>query len=141
MPARLLRARSRDKIGPVNGGRIGDGVGLIGFEPCRAMNDPNVIVGVDGNTDGLAEDPMIGQRLRPGEIDLEARRHHAGAVGTENNESDRRQRSAFHVAYYTLLGRNAHQREFLFFRGTIETCHIAAQDSVPNAQLLLQLRA
>ena len=42
------------------------------------MDDPDVIVRIDPHADGLAEHPVIGQRLRPQRIDFEARRLHAG---------------------------------------------------------------
>ena len=41
------------------------------------MDDPDVIVGVDPDADGLAEHPVIRQRLGPQRIHFEARRLHA----------------------------------------------------------------
>ena len=43
------------------------------------MDDPDVILRVDGDADRLPENPVIRQRLRPEGIDFEARRH--GRVG------------------------------------------------------------
>ena len=37
------------------------------------MNDPHVVLGVDRNPDGHAEQPLVGQRLRPQRVDLEHR--------------------------------------------------------------------
>jgi hypothetical protein len=37
------------------------------------MNDPDVVLCVDRNADGHAEQPLIGQRLGPQRIDLEER--------------------------------------------------------------------
>src|SRR5580698_5851391 len=66
------------------------------------MDDPHVILGIDRHANGLAEDPVIGQRLGPGEIDFEMRRRDVGGLHGECQESDARRRSAFHGNYYTL---------------------------------------
>ncbi len=42
------------------------------------MNDPDMILRVHRDADGLAHDPMVGQRLGPQRIDLEARRGDGG---------------------------------------------------------------
>ena len=54
--------------------RIGGGVLFTGFERPNAMNDPDVILGVGRDADGLAENPMIRERLRPVGVDFETRR-------------------------------------------------------------------
>jgi len=52
------------------------------------MDDPDVIVCVDGDADGLAENPVIGERLRPSEIDFEAWRKDRGRVrGAEKSHT------------------------------------------------------
>jgi hypothetical protein len=55
------------------------------------MDDPDVIVCVDGDADGLAENPVIGERLWPSEIDFEVRRKDRGGVrgGEEGHTSER----------------------------------------------------
>jgi hypothetical protein len=54
------------------------------------MDDPDVIVCVDGDADGLPENPVIGKRLGPSEIDFEARRSDRGGVrgGEEGGTSE-----------------------------------------------------
>ena len=54
------------------------------------MDDPDVIVCVHGDADGLAENPVIGERLGPSEIDFEARRKDRGGVrgGEEGHASE-----------------------------------------------------
>jgi hypothetical protein len=54
------------------------------------MDDPNVIVCVDGDADGLAENPVIGEMLGPSEIDFEAWRKDRGGVrgGEEGHTSE-----------------------------------------------------
>jgi hypothetical protein len=61
---------------------------LLGFERLLVvaerggapMDDPHVIVGVDPHANRRAEDPVIGQRLRPQRIHFEARRLHGSLV-------------------------------------------------------------
>ena len=54
--------------------RIGVACTSPGFERAGAMNDPDVILRIDRYADRLAEDPMIGQRLRPQRVHFESRR-------------------------------------------------------------------
>jgi len=58
----------------------GGGMQFTDFERAPAMNDPDVILRVDRDANGLAHDPVIGQRLGPQGIDLKARRHDTGGV-------------------------------------------------------------
>ena len=44
------------------------------------MDDPDIVLGVDRDADGHAEQPLVGQRLRPQRIDLEDRRFHHRAL-------------------------------------------------------------
>jgi hypothetical protein len=53
---------------------------FTGFERAGAVDDPDVVFGVDGKSDGLAEDPVVGKRLGPERVDFEARRHNAGGL-------------------------------------------------------------
>jgi hypothetical protein len=65
----------------LRGGRIGGGVLLAGFERTGAVDDPHVILRVDGDADGLAEDPVVGEGLGPEGIDFETRREDGGGLG------------------------------------------------------------
>src|SRR5262249_23481229 len=67
---RLLAARAGALVGR----------GFHGIERVGAVNDPDVIAGVDADANRLSEIPAVRQRLRPHRIDFEARRLH-GAVG------------------------------------------------------------
>src|SRR4029078_1269543 len=49
------------------------GWALRGLERARAMDDPDVLLRVDGHADRLSENPLVRQRLRPQRIDLEPR--------------------------------------------------------------------
>ncbi len=54
--------------------------GLIEFEHGRSglaawpMNDPDVIPRIDGDADGLTEDPMVGQWLPPERVHFKSGR-------------------------------------------------------------------
>src|SRR5262249_4478771 len=65
------RVRGRATLG---GRRFRSRVQLAGFERAGAVNDPDVILGVDRYADSLSENPMVRQRLRPQRIDFEPRR-------------------------------------------------------------------
>jgi hypothetical protein len=56
-----------------------DALLVVGKRRGAAMDDPDVIVGIDPDADRLTENPVIRHRLRPQRIDFEARRLH-GAV-------------------------------------------------------------
>jgi hypothetical protein len=60
--------------------RGGRRVDLARFERAGAMDDPDVVARVHGDADGLPENPLVGERLRPERIDFEARRLHAGRL-------------------------------------------------------------
>ncbi|MBN9554766.1 MAG: hypothetical protein J0H61_08850 [Alphaproteobacteria bacterium] len=64
---------------------IGFAAGAIGlhiFQRLRAMDDPDIVVLVHVQPDGVAHQPMVGQRLGPERIDLEFRHHDvAGILG------------------------------------------------------------
>ncbi len=70
---RRRRAALRD-------GWIGGGVLLAGFEGTDAVNDPDMTLQVGRNTDRLAENPVVGQRLGPIGVHFEARSHHRSGV-------------------------------------------------------------
>ena len=56
-------------------GRIELSATLVVMQPAgAAMDDPDVVLLVDPDADGPAEQPVVGQRLRPQRIDLEHRR-------------------------------------------------------------------
>ena len=61
-------------------GAVGLEVGFLGLERAWPMNDPDVIVRIDGQADGLADDPMIRQRLGPERIHFEPGRHHGAGM-------------------------------------------------------------
>ena len=42
------------------------------------MDDPDVVLRIDRHADGLPENPLVGQRLRPERIDFEPRRPDGG---------------------------------------------------------------
>ncbi len=63
---RLLAARA--------GAFVGGGFRRV--ERIGAMDDPDVIVGVDADADRLAEVPAVGQRLGPRRIHFESRSLH-----------------------------------------------------------------
>src|SRR5207247_7527501 len=52
---------------------IGRCVQLTLLERPRAMDDPDVVFVVDRHSNGLAQQPMVRQRLRPQRIDFESR--------------------------------------------------------------------
>jgi hypothetical protein len=58
------------------------------------MNNPNVILGVHGDADGSADNPMVGKRLRPHGINFEARsldaRSFRGCFSLEHGRTDRK---------------------------------------------------
>src|SRR5260370_16594193 len=62
----------------LRGRRFRRGVEFHGFESIGAMHDPNVVLGVHGNTHGGTDDPMVGKRLRPEGVDFELGRFYAG---------------------------------------------------------------
>src|SRR5712692_5330212 len=97
-PLRPLVARSRAAPGPDQvagliehqyrrGGAAALGDGRLQLEPLlvvvqpprAAVNDPDVILIVDPHSDGPAEQPMIGQGLRPQRIHFEHRRLDGGS--------------------------------------------------------------
>src|SRR5262249_51930666 len=53
---------------------------FLGFQRAGAVNDPDVVLGVDGNPDGIAHHPMIRQRLGPHGIDFEPGRRYGGSL-------------------------------------------------------------
>ena len=69
-----LKNRRRGRAA-LRDGRIGGGMLFAGFERTDAMDDPDVILRVGRNADGLAENPVVGQRLGPERIHFKARRH------------------------------------------------------------------
>src|SRR5204863_9061828 len=59
-------------------GRVGGGVYFSRFERAGSMDDPDVILRIDRYANGLAEDPVVRQRLRPQRVDFKPRRHDTG---------------------------------------------------------------
>ena len=59
-------------------GLLLDALLVVGERRRAAMDDPDVIVGIHPDADRLSEHPVIGHRLRPERIHLEARRLHRG---------------------------------------------------------------
>jgi hypothetical protein len=45
-------------------------VDFTGFERAGAMDDPHMVVRIYGHADGLAEDPVVRERLGPHRIDF-----------------------------------------------------------------------
>ena len=50
------------------------GVSFARLERARAVNDPDMILRVHRDADGLAHQPVVRQRLGPQRIDFESRR-------------------------------------------------------------------
>jgi len=69
----LLIEREHGRSGRAarSGRRILHAVGLLRFERARAMHDPDVVLGVHGDADCLADHPVIRERLRPHRIHFE----------------------------------------------------------------------
>src|SRR5215467_877968 len=66
----------RSRCAALSNLRFSRRVQLTCFERSRAVNNPNVILRIDGYADGLPLQPMVRQRLRPQWIDFEARGLH-----------------------------------------------------------------
>src|SRR5216683_3464609 len=54
----------------------------------RALEDPNMVVAVDREAADLADEPVIGQLLGPGRVDLVLRRPRIGLRGRSGGERD-----------------------------------------------------
>ena len=84
----------RRRRAALRGRRIGRRVHLARLERAGAMDDPDVVLGIDGHADRLAENPFVRQRLRPQRIDFEARRLNSGAAAlTAARRSSARERA------------------------------------------------
>ena len=68
------RRRQRSTSSAVGGSVASADLGARGERVGAAMDDPDVILGVDRNAGDRSEHPVVRQRLRPERIDLEARR-------------------------------------------------------------------
>src|SRR6185295_2323476 len=55
-------------------GWVGGGVGFTRLQRTAAVDDPDMVLRVHRDANGLAHDPVVGQGLGPQRIDLEARR-------------------------------------------------------------------
>ena len=78
--------RADDFSGGVEGHHRGGGVAafggrrilhrphLVGGQGAGPLNDPDIVLAVDRDARDLAQNPVVGQRLRPGRIDLVLRR-------------------------------------------------------------------
>ena len=51
----------------------------------RALNDPDMVLGIYGNAGGLSDDPVVGQRLGPCSVDRESR----NVLGASHNRRQR----------------------------------------------------
>ena len=67
---------------------------VVGERLRAAMHDPDVIALIGPHADGVAEHPVIRQRLGPREVDFEARRLHRAAGLRRDTPLDRRLRDA-----------------------------------------------
>ena len=59
--------------------RVLYGTCLVRGQGTRPLNDPDVVIAVDRDTGNLSEDPVVGQRSRPGRVD--SIRRHVGPLG------------------------------------------------------------
>src|SRR5712692_10310805 len=73
----LKNGRSRNTA--LRSRRFRGGVNFHGFVGIRSMDDPDMVLGVHGYTDGHAEDPMVGKRLRPKGVHFKLRRLDTGS--------------------------------------------------------------
>ena len=72
--ALLIELQHRRRGGAtLRGLRSGGGVLFTRFERSGAMNDPDVILVIHRDADGLAHDPVVGQRLGPQRIHFKSR--------------------------------------------------------------------
>ena len=72
----------------IGSGRIGGGVEFHAFESGSAVDNPDVILGVDGDADDVADDPMVGKRLGPEWLYFEARGLHSGSLNDGSSLKD-----------------------------------------------------
>ena len=64
--ARLIELENRRRrSAALRGGRIGGGMQLARFQRAGPMNDPDMVLRIDGDADGLSQNPVVRQRLRP----------------------------------------------------------------------------
>src|SRR5579862_7289025 len=61
-------------------GAIGSQIGLFWLQGAFAVNNPYVVTRIHRNADGLANHPVVRQRLRPERIDFEFWGHHPAGV-------------------------------------------------------------
>jgi hypothetical protein len=61
------------------------------------MDDPNVVLGIDSHSDGLAQDPVVREGLGPSQIGLEAGGDDAGGVGNSQENGSACHRGRFHA--------------------------------------------
>ncbi len=71
----------------------GDALGHDVEARVATMDDPDVILGIDGHPDRLAEHPVIGQRPGPQRVDLEGGRLDAGGALCRGDPLERAARS------------------------------------------------
>jgi hypothetical protein len=111
--ARLIEFQNRRRGRTALRGRWSrSGMYLAGFQRSGAMNDPHMILGIHRHADGLAQNPMIGQRLGPQGIHFEARSVHSRACGAllghvrpNPQPAERRYKRSAHVqfAFHVLI--------------------------------------
>jgi hypothetical protein len=77
---RLAALRLDHTSPPFWTGRIGSVVVLHGFERGLSMHDPDMVIGIHADADRIANQPVVGQRLRPHGIHLESRRHYGRSL-------------------------------------------------------------
>src|SRR5215469_8294927 len=72
--ARLVELQHRGRRGATIGGRrILRRIGFHSFQGSRAVNNPDMVLCIDGDPDDISHDPMIRKRLRPERVNLETR--------------------------------------------------------------------
>src|SRR5207247_8542846 len=71
-------ANRRKRRAALSDGLVRGSVHFVGFERNRAVNNPDIVLSIHRYTDGLAENPLVRQRLRPERVDFEPRRLYTG---------------------------------------------------------------
>jgi hypothetical protein len=68
---------------------------LVVGQRTRPLDDPDIVLRIDGDACGLSDDPVIWQRFRPGCIDLEFGKV-VGESGRNRQCADEKRRNDFH---------------------------------------------
>jgi hypothetical protein len=103
----LIELENRRRGGAaLRGGRVGGGVDLARFERPRAVNNPDVVFRVGRDADGCAQNPVVRERLGPGQVDFKPRSQDGGALG-ESHGGKKQEWGTLHSLdfnYYTFSG-------------------------------------